>query len=162
VGDPAHGTAVDNDSEVLYTPAPDFFGTDVFTYTVADGQGGFDTATVTVTVTNVNDPPVADDDAFTVNENSTANALDVLAGDDDVDGDTLTVHAVGDPAHGTAVDNDTHILYTPAPGFTGTDVFTYTVADGQGSFDTATVTVTVVSYKIYIPLVLRSSSTLQR
>ncbi|MFP4345981.1 MAG: Ig-like domain-containing protein [Anaerolineales bacterium] len=155
VGDPAHGTATDNDTEVLYTPAPDFFGTDVFTYTVADGQGGFATATITVTVTNVNDPPVADDDAFTVDENSVDNVLDVLDGDNDADGDTLTVHAVGDPAHGIAVDNDTEVLYTPAPGFTGTDVFTYTVADGHGGFDTATVTVTVVDYKIYIPLVLR-------
>jgi hypothetical protein len=145
------------DGSLVYTPTLDFFGVDSFIYVVSDGTLT-DTATVTVTVSNVNDPPVADDDAFIVDEDSVDNVLDVLDGDSDVDGDPLTVFAVGDPAHGSAVDNDTEVLYTPDADFSGTDTFTYTVSDGNGGFDIATVTVTVLRYdtKIYLPLALRS------
>jgi CSLREA domain-containing protein len=143
VTDPANGTAVDNDSDVSYTPAPNFCGTDTFDYTVSDGNGGIDTATVTVTVTCVNDPPVAADDAATVAEDSGATAIGVLANDDDADGDTLVVDSATDPANGTAVDNNTSISYTPDANFCGTDTFDYTVSDGEGGTDTAQVTVTV-------------------
>ncbi len=70
-------------TDVSYTPDADFFGTDSFTYTICDGNGGTDTATVNVTVTNVNDDPVANDDTATVAEDSGANAIDVLANDND-------------------------------------------------------------------------------
>jgi uncharacterized repeat protein (TIGR01451 family) len=138
------GAALGNATGVLYTPAPDFSGVEVFTYTVTDGHGGYDTASVTVVVYSLNDPPVADDDVFEVDEDSHDNALDVLDGDSDVDGDVLTVYAVGTPDQGgAALDSDTHVLYTPAPDFDGSEVFTYTVTDGHGGYDTATVTVTV-------------------
>ena len=55
---------------VTYTPDANFFGTDSFTYTISDGNGGTDTATVNVTVTTVNDAPDAVDDAATVAEDS--------------------------------------------------------------------------------------------
>ena len=81
-----------------------FFGTDSFTYTISDGNGGTDTATVNVTVTNVNDDPVANDDTATVAEDAGANAIDVLANDNDGPdaGETLTVTAVdpGRQRHG--------------------------------------------------------------
>ncbi len=143
VSDPPHGTAVDNNSNILYTPEANFFGTDTFTYTITDYRGGYATATVTVTVRNVNDPPVAGDDSFTVNEDSSNNVLDVLDGDTDLDGNPLQVASVNDPPHGTGVDNNTDILYTPDANFTGTDTFTYSISDGQGGSDTAAVTVTV-------------------
>ncbi len=145
VGDPPHGTALNGSTSILYAPDADYFGDDVFTYTVSDGNGGFDTATITVTVSNLNDPPTAVDDTDTVAEDSSDNAIDVLANDDDAPdtGETLTVHAVGDPSHGTASDNDTNVLYTPDADYSGSDVFTYTVSDGNGGFDTATVTITV-------------------
>ena len=57
---PANGTVVDNgDGTFTYTPTANFNGEDSFTYTVADGNGGSDTATVNITVTAVNDAPVA-------------------------------------------------------------------------------------------------------
>jgi len=117
---------------------------DVFTYVVTDGVLT-DTATVTITVSGLNDAPTADDDTFSVDEDSSDNALDVLDGDTDPDvSDTLTVHAVGATDQGgTVTDNDTDVLYTPAADFVGDEVFTYTVSDGNGSYDTATVTVTV-------------------
>jgi uncharacterized repeat protein (TIGR01451 family) len=145
VGTPNQGGVASGDEVgVLYTPAPDFNGAEVFTYTVTDGHGGYDTASVTVMVRSFNDPPVADDDTFDVDEDSHDNGLDVLDGDSDVDGDTLTVYAVGMPNQGgAALDNDTHVLYTPAPDFDGTEVFTYTLSDGQGGYATASVSVTV-------------------
>jgi large repetitive protein len=61
----ANGSVTNNTTDVTYTPKRDFNGTDSFTYTVSDGRGGSDTATVTVTVTAVNDAPVANDDSAT-------------------------------------------------------------------------------------------------
>ena len=69
--------------------------------------------------------------------------MDVLANDADPDGDPLTVTAVGTAGHGTATVVGASVVYTPAPGFAGTDTFAYTIDDGRGGTATATVTVTV-------------------
>ena len=144
LSDPANGTAVLNgDGTVTYTPDADFAGTDTFTYTVSDGRGGETTGTVTITVSEVNDPPTATGEARTTAEDTPV-TVSVLDGDTDPDGDTLTVTAVSDPANGTAViEADNTVTYTPDPNFAGTDTFTYTVADGRGATATATVTITV-------------------
>ncbi|HZD22250.1 MAG TPA: Ig-like domain-containing protein, partial [Acidimicrobiia bacterium] len=134
---------VDPDGSFTYTPPPDFFGTDSFSYTVTDGLAT-DEATVTITVAAVNDPPVAVDDAYSAKQDvslSVSAADGVLGNDADVDGDPLTV-SDSDPSSiegGTvAVNADGSFTYTPASGFTGTDSFSYTVTDGTAS-DVATV-----------------------
>ena len=100
---PAHGTAVINpDKTIAYTPAANYDGADIFSYTIADGDSGTATATVNVTVTAANDGPAAVDDTVTLAED-TAATIAVLANDTDLDGDTLTVSSVTVPAHGTAV-----------------------------------------------------------
>ncbi len=142
VTNPPHGTAVKSGVNVVYTPDPNYNGADSFSYTVSDGNGGTDTATVSVTVTPVNDAPVAVDDSATTDEN-TAVVIDVLANDTDVDGDGLNVASVTDPPHGTAVKSGSNVLYTPDTNYSGGDSFTYTVSDGKGGADTATVSVTV-------------------
>jgi len=141
---PSHGTAVLNaDQTVTYTPAADFNGADAFAYTATDGKASSNVATVTITVAPVNDPPTAQDDAASTVE-ETAVTINVLANDSDPDGDTLAVAALTQPANGSATLNaDQSITYAPDSGFTGTDAFTYTAADGNGGEDTATVTVTV-------------------
>ncbi|MBJ7358040.1 Ig-like domain-containing protein [Nocardioides sp.] len=145
--DPANGTTTFTATDVTYTPDPDFCGADSFTYTVNGG----DTATVSVTVTCVDDAPVADDDAATVTEDDPATAVDVLADDDDVEGDPITISSAGDPANGTVVltggtaGAHTGLTYEPDPDYcndppgTTPDTFTYTVNGG----DTATVSVVV-------------------
>ncbi|HWT02954.1 MAG TPA: Ig-like domain-containing protein [Pyrinomonadaceae bacterium] len=130
---------------VSYTPNPNFFGADSFTYTVSDGNGGMDTATVNVTVTPVQDAPVANDDAATVAEDSVGNTINVLGNDADADGDTLAIISVTQGAGGSVGNNGNSVSYTPNPDFFGSDSFTYTVTDGNGNFATATVTVNVTN-----------------
>ena len=91
----------------------------------------------------LNEGPSAADDAITVDYESSANLIDVLANDSDPDGDTLTITAVSAPAHGTATITGGAISYTPAAGYSGADSFTYTISDGRGGTATASVAVTV-------------------
>ena len=90
-----------------------------------------------------NTSPVAVDDAATTGEEA-AVTVNVLANDSDVDGDTLIVSAIGAAGHGTIVRNaDNTITYTSAANYSGPDSFSYTITDGRGGSDTATVTITV-------------------
>ena len=130
-----------------YTPDPDFNGDDVFTYTVADGTGLSDNATVTVTVNPVNDPPVANDDSATTDED-TAVTVDAAANDTDVDGnlDPTTAAVVSGASDGSVTNNgDGTFTYTPDLDFNGTDSFMYEISDTDSLSDNATVTVTVNS-----------------
>ena len=139
------GVVINPDNTVTYTPDADFNGSDSFTYTINDGNGGADTATVNITVNAVNDAPVAQDDTFTGDEDTTITG-NVLANDTDIDGDTLTVTpATITTVNGGSVDllSDGSFTYDPDANFHGTDSFTYTINDGNGGTDTATVNVTV-------------------
>jgi hypothetical protein len=116
---------------------------DTFTYTISDGNGGTSSANVTVTVTSVNDAPVAVNDAVKTNKNTPV-VINVLNNDYDTEGDSLTVIAVTQPSNCTAVINpDGTVTYTPDPGFVGTDSFTYTIRDSNGDTSTATVYIIV-------------------
>ena len=139
---PPHGTVSYTTTYVLYTPAPNYHGSDSFTYTISDG-GSTDSARVNMTITSVNDLPVAADDIATVSEDSSNNQLNVQANDMDEDGDTLVITTVTTPAHGSVTFTALYVMYTPAQNYTGIDTFVYTIVDGHGGSDTATVTVTV-------------------
>jgi len=146
-GDPSNGGTVEvaqNGTHLLYTPAVGFTGQETFDYTISDGRGGVDHATVIVTVEN---PDVeAVDDVATVDKDSAANAIDVLANDSDGENGQLLVTRVTQPLAGSVAigQNGLYLLYTPAPGFTGQEIFDYTISDGNDGTDVATVTVTVV------------------
>jgi hypothetical protein len=145
VTDPPHGTAANNVTSVTYTPDADYFGSDSFNYTISDGNGGSDTATVNVTINNVNDNPDAVDDAATVDKDSGPNTIDVLANDSYLPDppETLTITGVTQGTHGTVANNGTSVTYTPEADYSGPDSFNYTISDGNGGSDTATVNVTV-------------------
>jgi VCBS repeat-containing protein len=138
-----HGTvAINADGTVLYTPAANWFGTDTFSYTASDGALTA-SATVTVTVAPVNDAPVANDDVATTSKGVPI-VVDVRANDMDVDGDALNVVSVAPPGNGSAaINSDGTVTYTPNADFSGTDTFAYTISDGNGGTQTATVRVTV-------------------
>ena len=153
--DPTNGTVTIDDSgtpndptdDILtYTPTPDFNGSDSFEYTVCNNSGDCSTATVTVDVLPIVD---AIDDVVATEEDQPI-TIDVLANDNDIptSGSLTTTN----PGSGTisVIDNGTPadpsddlIDYIPAPDFTGTDSFTYTLCDLDGNCSTATVTIVV-------------------
>ncbi|MDE0062059.1 MAG: fibronectin type III domain-containing protein, partial [Gammaproteobacteria bacterium] len=108
-----------------------------------EGKGDWSSSgTATTGADTANTAPDAVDDTATTAP-GTAVTIDVLANDSDADGDPLSVDSVDDPANGAAaINGDGTLTYTPDAGFTGSDVFDYTVSDGEAT-DTATVTVLV-------------------
>ncbi len=151
---PAFGTISglnDNDTCFTYTPDVNFFGTDSVLVVVCDVNGGCDTLYVGITVTPLNDAPLAVDDAASTDED-TAITIDVLGNDnDDADNSGLdagSVSVIDGPSNGTAtVNGDGSITYTPDPNFNGTDTLTYVVCDLgvplPALCDTAIVVITV-------------------
>lgn len=145
------GTLTDHgDGTFTYVPEEDFHGVEAFSYRVSDPSGAESTATVTITVDPVADPPVASNDARITGVDTplVVAAPGVLANDYDVDADTIAVvtSPVAGPTNGTvSLAADGGYTYTPAGGFVGTDAFTYRIADPGGLTATATVTVTVDS-----------------
>ncbi|HEX3733752.1 MAG TPA: Ig-like domain-containing protein, partial [Solirubrobacterales bacterium] len=121
---------------------------DSFTYTISDGHGHTATAPVAVTVTGVDNPPTAADDAITITEDDPATAVPVLANDPDIDGGPKSIEAVTQPANGTVAitGGGSGLTYQPAPNYcnsppgTSLDTFSYTLNGGSK----ANVTVTVM------------------
>ena len=143
VGAAEHGTTAMVSDGVRYAPDLNWHGTDRFTYTISAEGGLTATATVTVTVLPVNDPPEAvDDEAETLEDEAVV--VDVLANDTDVDGDPFRVVSVGQAGHGATVIASRRVRYSPDTNWYGTDRFTYTIADPDGLTATATVTMTVL------------------
>ncbi|ENY4975631.1 tandem-95 repeat protein, partial [Vibrio parahaemolyticus] len=129
------------DGKLVFTPAENFNGEATITYIVTDGDLT-DEAKVTVTVTPVNDSPVAVDDTTSIQED-TAVTIDVLPNDTDVDGDKLSIQSASVPeAQGKVEIVDGKLVFTPAENFNGDAEIAYIVTDGQLT-DEAKVTVTV-------------------
>ena len=142
------GSASVTGSDLVYLPDANEHGADSFTYTATDPSSAeSDPATASVWITPVNDDPTARDDSATVDEDSSVNHIDVLANDDDAPdtGETLSVSAVTQGAHGSVTYSSTDVAYTPDPDYFGDDTFTYTISDGNGGTATATVSVSVTS-----------------
>jgi len=116
---------------------------ETFTYTIEDGFGGSDTATVTITIIGVNDAPDARDDVDTTPEDTPVTTPVVIPNDTDPDGDFLAITVWTQPSNGSVSCTGTQCTYTPDAHFNGVDTYTYTISDGHGGFDTATVTITV-------------------
>lgn len=165
---PAHGQLTLNpEGSFTYTPATNFFGADSFTYFANDGFAESNPATVNLTVTEVNQPPVANPVSLTATENTplsfpAANLLgNDLPGPPDESGQTLAVTAVGAATGGTVALSGGIVTFTPAPQFTGAAGFTYTIEDngttaGKPDPLTATGTVTV---NVAPPLLVATSTT---
>ncbi len=131
VGAPTNGTVTIDNTGINYAPSDNFVGMDVFTYTASDGELT-DMALVTVTVEQsfTNTAPEAIPDQISTLED-TAVMIDVLFNDFDIDGDTLSIESVEHATNGTATFNASSITYEPFADFNGSDIFTYTINDGQ-------------------------------
>ena len=145
VTQPAEGmVSIGSGGTVIYTPAPNAQGRITFLVTVGDPEGLEATSQVTVDINPVNDPPVAVDDVASTPE-GTPVLIDVRANDFDIDSEAYWPLSATAAAHGTvqAHYSVAGMLYTPDPGFSGVDTFSYTLTDIDGATATATVTVTV-------------------
>jgi hypothetical protein len=156
--DPAHGAvSVTATGGFTYTPNANYNGLDSFTYTAGDSVLT-DTATVSITVLSVDDPPNAvNDTTFVVSESAPATNLAVLANDTIApdSGETLSIISVTQGSHGVVAitGGGTGLTFRPTALYVGTDTFTYTLKDSGGNpTDTATVVVTV-SKDVSPPLV---------
>ncbi|MGQ0700640.1 MAG: tandem-95 repeat protein [Panacagrimonas sp.] len=147
VAGPANGTLILNpNGSFVYTPSTNFSGSNSFTYQASDGTAQSNVVTVNITVTPVNDAPVAGPNSFSTNEDTALNiaAPGVLAGDSDPDGNPLTAVLVAGPASGTLnLSPNGSFSYTPAANFSGSVSFTYRASDGTAQSNLATVNLTV-------------------
>ncbi len=139
---PSHGTLSGAAPNLTYTPAANYFGADSFTFTVNDGLATSAPATVSISVAAANDAPVANPQSVTTNRDSAAAIT--LTGSD-VDGDALTFNVTGGPSNGSLSGVAPNLTYTPGPGYSGPDSFTFTVSDGAATSSPATVGITVVA-----------------
>ena len=155
-----HGTlALNANGGFVYTPTAGYSGPDSFTYFANDGTvNSISAATVSITVTAVaNTPPVATNDSYSVmtgnTPNLTVSAPGVLANDSDPDGNAITAVLNAGPAHGTLMLNaNGGFVYTPTPGYSGPDSFTYYAFDGMAnSTSAATVSIAVSAVVITPP-----------
>ncbi|HOV31465.1 MAG TPA: ExeM/NucH family extracellular endonuclease, partial [Anaerolineaceae bacterium] len=150
---PANGSVSVNGLEVTYTPSENWYGEDIFTYRVSDGEANSNIATVTITVTPVNDAPVAESFEVDLQENGSM-MFTLLASD--VDGDTLTFSIISEPAHGILECTGVNCTYTPNLHWFGTDSFIFKANDGLLDSNEATVTLNVIPLpRIYLPIIFR-------
>lgn len=122
-----------------YTPPANWSGSTSFRYQVSDGTLSAG-AVITVTVSAVNDAPVATASTFTLGEDTTAN---VALSATDIDSSTLTYALVTSPAHGVATLSGRNLTYTPTANWNGTDTLTFVASDGSATSAPATVTLSV-------------------
>ena len=139
-----HGTATasgtGNSKAIGYVPTANYSGADSFVVRISDGAGGTDTITVNVTITPVNDAPVAIPQAIVTTENTPK--VITLTGSD-VEGSALSFVVLSYPAHGGLSGVAPSITYTPTPGYNGSDSFTFRANDGLLNSTAATISITV-------------------
>ena len=139
---PANGTVTRVDAtRFRFEPDPNWSGVTSFRYTVVDANGARSSASVSISVSAVPDPPIARDDTISMDEDGTVD-IPVLANDTDPDGDPLTVVSVNSP-DGTVSTDGTTVRFVPESHAWGTMSVSYTISDGTGRTASATVTVTV-------------------
>jgi len=149
---PSHAASftLNADGSFSYTPEANFNGADSFTYKANDGANDSNVAMVTIAVNPVNDAPVAQNDNYTVAEDSVLSvaAPGVLDNDTDPDlGQTLTVEVVSGPTHALAftLNADGSFAYTPQANFFGVDTFTYRAFDGTAYSNVAMAQIAVTN-----------------
>ena len=131
-----HGVAPD----LIYTPNENYYGEDSFTFVADDGQLTSEPATVSITVTPVNDMPIANSQTVVTDEDT---VVDIILSGFDVDGDMLTFSVQTQPARGTLSGTAPALTYSPNENYYGDDSFTFTVDDGQLTSEPATVMITI-------------------
>jgi len=143
----AHGAVTISGNKATFKPKPNWNGTTSFTYRASDGKADSNTATVTITVTPVNDPPSVASATLAINEDTVGSLiLDVTDVDLQFEGDSHTWNIVAAPnaTHGTASISDNKLIFAPINDWSGSTSLTYRATDLKGAVsNTATITITV-------------------
>ena len=140
---PANGALTGTPPNVVYQPAANYNGVDQFAFVANDGRVDSAPATISLTITAVNDPPVASNVVHVLNEDSSV--IVVFRGSDPENG-TMTQVILSQPAHGTLIPYNAaplRVVYLPASNYFGPDSFTYALRDSSLTGNTATVSLTV-------------------
>ena len=173
---PTNGAVTIVGDQIRYVPSANYFGPDSFTYTITNApvgsSGATSFATVSITVSSINDDPNAADDILSATSQTPLIVpFATLFANDNAgpanEPQSLSITAVSQPANGTVVLTSTGITYTPPSAFVGSTSFSYTVADSGGLTDTATVVVNVaaagtladLSASLFSPDAVRTGST---
>ncbi len=142
VSNPAHGTLTGTAPNLTYTPTAGYFGPDSFTFKANNGVKDSNTATVSITVTQVVQAPVANPQSVTTNQD-TAVGITLTGSDPNMPPRSLTYSVVSSPTHGTLSGTAPNLTYTPTAGYFGPDSFTFKVNNGVKDSNVATVSITV-------------------
>ncbi|HKS36835.1 MAG TPA: Ig-like domain-containing protein [Verrucomicrobiae bacterium] len=142
VAPPTYGTLSGTAPNLTYRPQTNYYGPDSFTFRVNDGATNSGPATVSLTVTPVNDPPAAANGSATTMEDTSAAVL--LSGSD-VEGGALTYSIVASPIYGTLTGTAPNLTYRPQTNYSGADSFTFRVNDGTANSAPAAVSITVTA-----------------
>jgi carboxypeptidase T len=137
---PGHGALSGTAPDLTYTPAADYSGPDSFAFVANDGHANSVPATVSLTVTPVNDAPVADPQSVTTEQDI---PLPITLTGSDIDGDALSYAVAEGPSHGTLSGDAPNLTYTPDSNYIGNDGFAFTVDDGMATSAPAAVSITV-------------------
>jgi VCBS repeat-containing protein len=156
---PSKGSLILNPDGSFYYLPESTSGIITFTYHATDGSKNSNTATVTITISSINEAPVAVNDTYTTTVNATLsiNTPGVLTNDSDPDGNPLSVLLESEPSSGSlALNPDGSFDYQPEKDYNGMVTFTYHATDGELNSNTATVTITVTNRSdVYLPLINR-------
>lgn len=140
VSAPMYGTLSGTVPNLVYTPNANYAGNDTFSFVSNDGKLDSETVSVTILVNPVNDPPVANSQTDTTNQNT---PLSIILTGSDVDSTTLSFSVVTQPANGILSGSAPNLTYTPKVGFSGADSFTFVVNDGAVNSTPVVVSITV-------------------
>ncbi len=160
IGIAKHGTAeLTSDNKIIYTPNPDYFGTDSFEYSVTDSEGLATTKTLNVIINNIEDTPVVVDELSIKSAEDQSITIDIADHAFDADGDELIVTSTTDPANGTVTIDGSQIIYTPNSNYNGNDSFDYVISDGTNEL-TKTINLEI-SAENDVPIVVTSETEVQ-
>src|SRR5205085_977552 len=143
----AHGSVSVSGGVVTYAPSANYNGPDSFSYTITDGAGGTSSSTVSVTVTAVNEPPVANAETAATAEDPALTLGGTTLTGNDTDIDSFPTRRSSDltAAHGSVSVSGGVVTYAPSANYNGPDSFSYTITDGAGGTSSSTVSVTVTA-----------------
>jgi hypothetical protein len=147
---PAHGVLTGAAPNLTYTPNANYFGGDSFEFVANDGVVDSNPASVSITITQVNDPPTADPKLASTTQGT---PVAITLSGSDIENDPLTFNVTSGPGHGSLSGVSPNLTYTPTPGYSGSDSFQYVANDGAASSSPATVSITIQAALQELPFI---------